>query len=85
MYEACKKHGYVLVVTSDHGNCEVMLENGIPKTSHTTNPVMLVVAGNDSIKIKQGPAGLKDVAPTILDIMGLPIPEEMTGVSLLEK
>lgn len=91
IFEACKKYGYVLAITADHGNAEEMEdETGKPKTSHTTNPVFFIVAGEgDKVNLnglelvsKQG--GLKDVAPSILKVMGLPIPVEMTGKSLLK-
>ncbi len=92
VYAACKQHGYVLVVTCDHGNAEEMIdEEGRPKTSHTTNPVFCIVAGEESgkvhlkdLKLAHREGGLRDVAPTILKVMGLPIPSEMTGRSLLE-
>ncbi|KAF2838551.1 hypothetical protein M501DRAFT_934504 [Patellaria atrata CBS 101060] len=87
VYEQCKKSGYVLFVTSDHGNAEEMLnEEGNPKTSHTTNKVPFIMAnapGNYSLKKTDGVLG--DVAPTLLDVMGLPKPEEMGGTSLLVK
>lgn len=89
VYEACKKHGYVLFVTSDHGNAEEMLtEEGTPKTSHTTNRVPFVMA--NALKgyslTKEGEAGvLGDVAPTVLAVMGIEQPEAMTGRSLLVK
>ena len=72
------------VVTSDHGNAEVMItDEGGPLTSHTTNPVPLIIAGGD-YKLKDGVTGaLCDVAPTCLAMMGLDKPEEMTGDSLL--
>ncbi|KAK5173110.1 uncharacterized protein LTR77_003232 [Saxophila tyrrhenica] len=87
VYEACKEAGYVLFVTSDHGNAEEMLtEEGTPKTSHTTNEVPFVMANAPqgwSLKKKEGVLG--DVAPTVLDMMGVEKPEEMGGRSLLEK
>jgi len=84
VYEACKEAGYVLMVTADHGNAEVMItDEGTPLTSHTTNPVPLIISGGD-YKLKEGVTGaLCDVAPTCLAIMGVAQPEEMTGQSLL--
>ena len=85
--EAVWKTGGTAIVTADHGNAEVMqFEGGSPCTSHTTNLVPLVVAGDKYIgkKLKAGKA-LCDVAPTLLDIMGVKKPEEMTGESILEK
>jgi 2,3-bisphosphoglycerate-independent phosphoglycerate mutase len=86
--EACKKEGYVLFITADHGNAEEMkFPDGKPKTSHTTNKVPLLMANYpEGWSLKQGDEGvLGDVAPTVLAAMGLPQPEEMTGKSLLER
>ncbi|KAG2207757.1 hypothetical protein INT47_011877 [Mucor saturninus] len=83
--EACKKNGYTLFVTADHGNAEKMYaEDGkSPFTAHTTAKVPFVMADKDA-KFKENAEGaLCDVAPTILDFMGLDIPKEMTGQSLL--
>lgn len=88
IYEACKKAGYVLVVTADHGNAEKMLadDGETPHTAHTCSRVPLIVASKDYklIPLKEQVGALCDVAPTVLEIMGLPIPtDEMTGQSLL--
>jgi len=87
VYEACKKYGYVLFITADHGNAEEMLsEEGTPKTSHTTNPVPFIMANAPkgwSLKKEDGVLG--DVAPTILAAMGLGQSDHMTGHSLLVK
>lgn len=75
-----------LIVTADHGNVEQMIDvsTGAIETEHTTNPVPFIVAGKDVEGFRELPRGvLADVAPTILDIMGLRPPEEMTGRSLL--
>ncbi|OTB17654.1 hypothetical protein K445DRAFT_260632 [Daldinia sp. EC12] len=83
--EACKKEGYILFITADHGNAEEMkFPDGKPKTSHTTNKVPFIMDNAPkgwSLKKTDGVLG--DVAPTILTAMGLPVPEEMTGQSLL--
>lgn len=82
--DACDKNGFVLVVTADHGNAEEMLdEKKEPKTSHTSNPVFLLIS-DPAIKFTQKDGGLADVAPTILAIMGLPVPAEMTGKPLVQ-
>ena len=83
--EALKRAGGALVVTADHGNCEMMRdpETGGMHTSHTTNPVPVVVMGSGATSLAEG--RLADLAPTMLDIMGLPKPAEMTGASLLRK
>ena len=75
----------VLLITADHGNAEQMIDykTGEPHTAHTTNPVPLVLIGMEDVKLKEGK--LADLAPTMLDIMGLAKPKEMTGESLLEK
>ncbi|ORY58792.1 BPG-independent [Pseudomassariella vexata] len=86
--EGCKKEGYILFITSDHGNAEEMkFPDGKPKTSHTTNKVPFIMANAPKgWSLKQSDeAVLGDVAPTILAAMGLPQPEDMTGSSLLVK
>jgi len=73
-----------MIVTADHGNCEMMVdpETGGPHTAHTLNPVPVVmVGGPDGAGLKAG--RLADLAPTILQLMGLPQPDEMTGESLI--
>ncbi len=84
---ALEKAGGAMIVTADHGNCETMVDpvTGGPHTAHTTNPVPVILVG--------GPAGasladggrLADLAPTLLELMGLPQPPEMTGQSLIRK
>jgi len=80
--EAILAHDGTLLITADHGNCEQMIDykTGEPHTAHTTNPVPLILVGMDR-KLKVGK--LADLAPTMLEIMGLQKPEEMTGNSLL--
>jgi len=85
LVEAVTAKGGVAIVTADHGNCERMVElaTGEPHTYHTTNPVGLFVIGNGYYRLR--PRGkLADVAPTIIDLLGLTKPAEMTGMSLLE-
>ena len=84
--EALDKAGGAIVVTADHGNCETMVDpdSGGPHTAHTTNLVPVIVHGGpDGASLRDG--RLSDLAPTVLDLMGQPQPEEMTGVSLLKK
>ncbi|KZF24535.1 phosphoglycerate mutase, 2,3-bisphosphoglycerate-independent [Xylona heveae TC161] len=87
IYEQCKKEGYVLFITADHGNAEEMINDiGKPKTSHTTNKVPLVMANAPAgWSLKKSDGVLGDVAPTLLAAMGLEQPKEMTGKSLLVK
>ena len=75
----------IVVVTADHGNAEEMVdpETGQPKTAHTTNPVPLIVVGAPDVTGLRDGGRLSDVAPTVLDLLGLPTPAEMTAQSLL--
>ncbi|GGO58199.1 phosphoglycerate mutase [Roseovarius pacificus] len=82
--DALEKKGGAMIVTADHGNCEVMVdpETGGPHTAHTLNPVpVILVGGPDDVQLK--PGRLADLAPTLLELMGLPRPSEMTGESLI--
>ena len=75
--------GGVAIITADHGNAEQMIdyESGGPFTAHTNNPVPLIIIGAGDVKLKDG--RLADIAPTMLDLMGLEKPAEMTGNSLI--
>ena len=79
-----EKNG-IIIMTADHGNAEQMIDykTGEPHTAHTTNPVPLVLIGVEGVKLKEGK--LADLAPTMLELMELPKPSEMTGESLIEK
>jgi 2,3-bisphosphoglycerate-independent phosphoglycerate mutase len=81
--EAIRKQGGALLVTADHGNCEMMRDpdTGGPHTAHTTNPVPILLVGGENKSLAEG--RLADIAPTLLELMGLPRPKEMTGASLL--
>ncbi len=83
--DAVTAQGGAMIITSDHGNAEEMVydEDRSPHTAHTVNPVPLCVLGARPMKLRNG-GGLSDVAPTVLDLMGIPLPEEMTGRSLIE-
>ncbi|HEY1904617.1 MAG TPA: 2,3-bisphosphoglycerate-independent phosphoglycerate mutase [Myxococcaceae bacterium] len=84
--EACARANVVLVITADHGNCELMRDpvTGQPHTAHTTNPVPIHLVHPDFAGAKLRSGGiLADVAPTLLKIMGLPQPKEMDRNSLL--
>lgn len=83
--QAIDSSGGILVVTADHGNCETMRdpETGAPHTSHTTNPVPFLIKGVGNAKVTAG--RLADIAPTLLELMEISKPLQMTGVSLLQK
>lgn len=75
-------NGYTTLLIADHGNCETMMNpDGSPHTSHTTNPVPFIVIDNDIKSVKSGVLG--DIAPTILALMGVQQPAEMTQKSLV--
>jgi len=81
---AVTQAGGAMIVTADHGNCEMMVDpkTGGPHTAHTTNPVpVMLLGGPEGARLRQG--RLSDLAPTLLDLMGLPEPPEMTGESLI--
>lgn len=85
--EAVLGQGGVVLLTGDHGNAEKMIEAGTgePHTAHTTNPVPFVLIGELAREVTLRPGGaLRDVAPTMLELLGLPQPAEMTGRSLIE-
>ncbi|OUN88122.1 2,3-bisphosphoglycerate-independent phosphoglycerate mutase [Gemmiger sp. An50] len=76
--------GGQVLLTADHGNADQMREpDGAPFTAHTTNPVPFLVAGAGDVKLREGGV-LADIAPTMLKLMGLAQPEEMTGKSIIE-
>ena len=83
--EAIQKAGGALLVTADHGNCETMRdpETGGMHTAHTTNPVPLLLVGGGNVGLAEG--RLADLAPTLLALMDLPQPPQMTGGSLLHR
>ncbi|KAH9973369.1 cofactor-independent phosphoglycerate mutase [Lactifluus volemus] len=97
VYDACQEAGYTLIITADHGNAEQMvnLDTGSPHTAHTTNKVPLIIAGPKNVdgalvfmddkdrKEDEEEGALCDVAPTILAVLGLEQPKEMSGRSLL--
>ena len=82
--DAVERMDGVLLVTADHGNADRMVDtDGSPFTAHTTNPVPFLVKGYDC-KLREG-GRLADISPTMLEILGIPQPEEMDGVSLIVK
>lgn len=80
--ETALANNYTTIIIADHGNCETMINpDGSPNTAHTTNPVPIIMVDNDQIPVKNGVLG--DIAPTILELMGIEKPAVMTGKSLL--
>jgi 2,3-bisphosphoglycerate-independent phosphoglycerate mutase len=82
--EAIKRQGGLMFITADHGNCEMMRDpkTGEPHTAHTLNQVpAILVYGPEGVKLKDG--RLADVAPTLLELMDIKAPAEMTGSSLV--
>ena len=84
VWEAVRDMGGCMFLTADHGNADKM-ENpdGTPFTAHTTNQVPFLVAGCGNVKLRAGGC-LADIAPTMLPYIGLPVPKEMTGKSIIE-
>jgi 2,3-bisphosphoglycerate-independent phosphoglycerate mutase len=85
---AVRAKGGAMLITADHGNAEMMVDpvTGGPHTYHTTNPVPFIVVSEDAKKftLKNG-GSLRDISPTILGMLGLPEPKEMTGADLRVK
>ena len=80
--ETALENGYTTIVIADHGNCETMINpDGSPNTAHTTNPVPIILVDKDLKHVKDGILG--DIAPTILDLMGIPQPAVMNRHSLV--
>jgi 2,3-bisphosphoglycerate-independent phosphoglycerate mutase len=80
--DAALSQDYSVLVIADHGNCDTMINpDGTPNTAHTTNPVPFILVEREKRSVKSGVLG--DIAPTVLDLMGIPQPELMTGKSLL--
>ena len=83
--EAALEHGYTTIIIADHGNAEFMInDDGTPNTAHTTNLVPCILVDKDYYPVLND-GRLADIAPTILQLMGIPQPPEMTGVSLIRK
>ena len=83
--EALHAVGGAMIVTADHGNCEVMIDpqSGGPHTAHTLNPVPVALVGGPEGATLRAGGRLSDLAPTLLDLMGLDVPPEMTGKTLI--
>jgi 2,3-bisphosphoglycerate-independent phosphoglycerate mutase len=82
--EACKANGYDVIIIADHGNADYAVNpDGTPNTAHSLNVVPFVYVGDQNAKVKDGK--LADVAPSILSLMGISQPSEMTGENLIER
>jgi 2,3-bisphosphoglycerate-independent phosphoglycerate mutase len=86
LVEGVLQLGGALVIIADHGNAETMRDpqTGEPHTSHTINPVPCILVGDTSVKKLRTGGGLRDIAPTVLELMGVQIPKEMTGKKLMK-
>ena len=85
IYTAVRQRGGAMMVTADHGNAEMMIDpaTGGPHTAHTTNPVPLIIVSDEKKKFSLRPDGaLQDISPTVLGLLGIPQPKEMTGHDL---
>jgi len=88
LVEAALSHNYTVLVSSDHGNAEEMWDYKInmPKTAHTTNTVEFIYIAGNAAGVKLRPHGiLSDIAPTALELLGLPKPKDMTSQSLISR
>jgi 2,3-bisphosphoglycerate-independent phosphoglycerate mutase len=84
---AAERAGATVLITADHGNCELMIDpaTGGPHTAHTTNPVPFLIVGDGAgTKTLRAGGSLRDVGPTILNMLGIEKPAEMTGRDLRE-
>ena len=80
--DAAQKGGFSVIIIADHGNCDTMVNpDGSPNTAHTTNPVPIILISDKHKEINDGNLG--NIAPTVLELMGVKQPQEMTAKSLL--
>lgn len=86
LLEALRRHDGQMILTADHGNAEQLFDpkQGQPHTAHTNNPVPMIFVGSDTPTKCQTKGALTDIAPTMLTCLGLPIPKEMSGRTLLQ-
>ena len=84
--QAAQKQDYYVLLTADHGNCDEMVDpaTGEPHTQHTVYPVPFLLLGDRAARLGIG-RGLSDIAPTVLDLLNLPQPPQMSGHSLILK
>jgi 2,3-bisphosphoglycerate-independent phosphoglycerate mutase len=84
IYQAIKQHGGAMLITADHGNAEMLIDpaTGGPHTAHTTNPVpFILVSDEKGVGVREG-GSLRDLSPTLLGMMGIDQPGQMTGGNL---
>ncbi len=86
IYRAVRQRGGAMLVTADHGNAEMLIDpvSGGPHTAHTTNPVPLIYIAEEPVALRGG-GSLRDISPTILQLLGLERPAEMTGSDLVDR
>jgi 2,3-bisphosphoglycerate-independent phosphoglycerate mutase len=86
VFRVALERGWRVLLTADHGNCDEMINpnTGEPHTQHTEYPVPFLIMGEGPVRLRIG-RGLADIAPTVIDLLGLPRPPEMTGRSLIFK
>ena len=85
LLDSLLENGYPALIIADHGNSDFMINpDGTPNTAHTTNPVPCVFVAEDTQGLQLRPGKLGDLAPTILTLLGLEIPEAMTGEVLIQ-
>ena len=84
LFQALRPRGGAWIITADHGNAETMIDpvTGAPHTYHTTNPVPFLLASDDGRALLRPDGSLRDISPTLLGILGIPAPKEMTGRDL---
>jgi len=85
VYKAVREREGAMIITADHGNAEMMIDpaTGGPHTAHTTNPVPFIVISGEEERFSLRPDGaLQDISPTILGLLGVGQPKEMTGKDL---
>ncbi|WP_410474591.1 2,3-bisphosphoglycerate-independent phosphoglycerate mutase [Guyparkeria sp. TX1] len=86
LVDAAREQGYSIILTADHGNCDEMVDpvTGDPHTQHTTYPVPCIVIDKTPVRLRTG-GGIANIAATVLELMGLPLPKKMKRSLLLEK
>jgi 2,3-bisphosphoglycerate-independent phosphoglycerate mutase len=87
IYAAIRQHGGSMLITADHGNAEMLIDpaTGGPHTAHTTNPVpFILVSDEKNVSLREG-GSLRDLSPTILSMLNIDQPQQMTGGNLVQR